>query len=78
MSHEAHNVTITKALVEGVNTARRQSDELRAELMGARFGSTHYEDLERQIDLMEEWAKELGEALVWLKSQKGGANGNGR
>lgn len=72
------NVTITKALVEGVNTARRQSDELRTELMDATFGSAHYEDLERQIELMDDWAKELGEALVWLKDQRGGVNGNRR
>lgn len=65
-----HKDTITKALVLGINTARKTMDDLRLDLMNATFGTPQYVDLERQIDLMDEWAKELGWALLWLNGDE--------
>lgn len=69
-----YDITIKKALIEGVNAARTMMDELRKDLMEAEIYTTEYNELEAQIDCLEDWIKELADALKWMNEKKGVAN----
>lgn len=60
-----HKITIAKALSEGVNTARRLTDELRIELR-TDISDERRKEIVAEIALYDDWIIELAEALHWL------------